>query len=189
MAVTYSIHEVMSLEQFGLDYLIPLHSKRAHLQEVSEKAILLDPRLGRRVVHMFEPFPSYPFPFDSGRFHVTSDISFRSTEEPEERSRVEGWLLSLPIPGDELVYLVRKTAAWRIEGCPVVAVPWEPFARDLWHILWGPNDYMALVDDSADWAVIIGPEPFAIFAERGAVNPGLPENDPAYGFGLLRVRE
>ncbi len=95
---------------------------------------------------------------------------------------------SLPIPAEEKVYVFRKTTGYEEKGCPTLVTTWDRFAGGLWYYIWNTFSLIGVVDDSAKWGVAFGPEPFAVYAEEGRIDPGLPLSNPAYGLGLIHVR-
>lgn len=187
MAVSYGPGDVIGLAEYGPEFLIPLHAKQDRLGDVTRQVVLLRRECGRNLVEKFHPFPSYPYPFDPTRYHASAWIEFDS-DDPRDIPKVRNWLLNLPIHVDEEIYLYWKTMDWRQKGCPALVTTWGAFAQSLWNVVWNPFDFVTAIDDSADWALILGPEPFVIFIEKGGIDPGLPRSDPAYGLGLIRVR-
>jgi len=188
MTVHFDQSDIVSLRQFGgIDYLIPAHAKRLALDQVLSQVTLLDWSCGKRLVRTFHAFERYPQPFDWTKYHVTSFVAF-DHKAGQHQEQVSEWLQTLPIAMTERVYVYRITKEWEAMGCPTFVVSWHDFALDVWYYTWNVFDVITVIDDTARWAVIIGPESFAVFVTEGPVDSHLPKSDPAYGLGLLRVK-
>jgi hypothetical protein len=110
-------------------------------------------------------------------YHVTNDVSLVDVQ-PEDACRVKEWLLQLPIKGTEQVYV-----NWYNDAA--VALLWEHFAA-AWDCFWYPFDILTVFDDSMNWAVLLGPEEWAVYIERGSVSVESSAQDRDSGKNLIR---
>jgi hypothetical protein len=87
-------------------------------------------------------------------------------------------LLSLPIRGSEEVYVSWSNDAALISD-------WSTFCL-IWDDLWYPFDVIEVFDDSLDWAVLMGPEEYAIYVESGHIREDMPDIELTYGHLLIQ---
>ena len=105
---------------------------------------------------------------------VPSDAS----NGPDSR---RSWLGNLPIDPREPVYV-----CWHSAQPSAIVTNWGTFVA-VWDNLWYPFDAMSVFDETAAWAVVLGPESYAAFVRPGPVDPSLPASDPAWGSLLIRA--
>ncbi|HEY3282147.1 MAG TPA: hypothetical protein VGN26_07725 [Armatimonadota bacterium] len=120
-----------------------------------------------------------PHALRTENYHAVSVCSLEGCDEADEE-RAYQWLRGLPVPLAEQVYVT----CWR-EPPVVLATDWSTFT-ETWTDLWYPFDVVDVFDDSLEWAVLLGPEEFAVLAKRGAVPPELLEDAWATGIDLVR---
>ncbi len=119
-----------------------------------------------------------PFYVNTTHYHVTSDCSCRVDNSVGYENKVNHWLSQLPINPNEAVYVSWSNDVAIVTDWGTYKVTWD----SLWYL-----DVLAVFDDSLEWAVLFGPEEFAVFVEKGAVNPDSTNRAYDSGFGLVSV--
>jgi len=100
-------------------------------------------------------------PFDPVRYHATREVSLEGGTD-FEKQRVKRWLLELPIPPNQEVFL-----AWQVSDGVAAVTDWSTFV-EVWDDLWYPFDRLCVFNETRQWAVLLGPEEQAVFIEENA---------------------
>jgi hypothetical protein len=175
-------------EAGGIAFLIPDHPKRFLHDDLEGKVEFWEPKLGSRLLDHFDPYPAYPYPFDPQRFHATHSIGFDWQDESKTcNSDVDTWLKSLPIEGQEKVFVFRQNKLRASSGCPVMSFEWRHFTARLWAVIWPGLSYFTVLTKDGGRFLLFGPETFIVYGTEGPVRS--PPPSPEYGFHLLRVRQ
>jgi hypothetical protein len=182
--VTYQSSDIIPMSEFEYAWRIT-DAKWSSLPEETLRRI--KPMGARRSKQLFESSPlcggpGWPYPFDPASYHATRQLSLEAEDAPaNERIREQGkqWYRRLPIAPENEVYL-----CWAVGEGVAAVTDWHTFT-DVWDDLWYPFDRMCVFDDSRDWALLLGMEEYAVFIERGPVDPLLPKSDPTYGMCLV----
>lgn len=95
---------------------------------------------------------SYPPIVNTSLYRVISETSL------EDEHDVLCWLTFLPIIGSEGIYI-----SWGDDQ--PVATAWDIFIQ-LWDDFWYPFDVVNIFDDTLQWAVLLGPEEWAVHIVR-----------------------
>ncbi|MDR2408594.1 MAG: hypothetical protein LBE13_10865 [Bacteroidales bacterium] len=187
MAVHFSNNDIVSIDDFGgINFLIPDHWKRSLIDKIQPQITLLNGKKGNEIERTLSPFQNHPFPFDPIVFHASSSVIY--TDDIAGTEFVKTWLSNLKIKDEEDIYVFRNDKKWK-DGCSVFVAKWKFFINFIWQNCRSGFDLLNVIDDTAQWAIMFGPEDAAIYIESGAVNSILPQTDNAYGWDLIRVRE
>ena len=191
MTAHYSPNEIITLEEFGgISYLIPNKSKHVLLDQILPHVKLLNGERGNALENSFCFFRDPPHPFDPLIFHACSSVVYkRNIDVKKEVGIVKRWLISLPIDGDDEIYVYRNDKKWKNSGCSAFVVTWRVFTDIVWRYCIGGFDIVHVVDDTGKWAITFGPEDAAIYILRSPVARQLPIEDNAYGWDLIRVQQ
>jgi hypothetical protein len=101
------------------------------------------------------------FPPDVGRLSITKERSLEETGTSEGAGG-NRWFRELPIEPAQQVYV-----CWGIGDGVAAVTDWGTFT-EIWDDLWYPFDWMCVLGDTLEWAVLFGPGEVVRFAEKSA---------------------
>jgi hypothetical protein len=102
-----------------------------------------------------------PFVVNTDRYRAVAGHTLVSDDLPGD-ALVRRWLAGLPIGAGEAVYVSWGNGA-------VLVTDWETCV-EVWDSLFYPFDTVDVFDDTLAWAVLMGPEEWAVFVVGGAGN-------------------
>lgn len=179
--VHHDSSQVIAIEDFPFAWRITDPKWTSLPKEVLSR---IKPLTAARAKQVFDSSPLRDrvvggYPFDPCRHHAVAHVSLEGTDDTD-RDRVASWLGALPIANNTEVYV-----CWQADEGVAVITDWKTFS-EVWDDLWYPFDSVCVLDDSTDWALLLGPEEHAVFIQSGPVNAQLPKSDPAFGMSLLQ---
>lgn len=172
--VTYAGDDVIALEDFSYAWRF-LEAKYTDMSvEAVRDLVPLSAERSKQVCALGAGIRNSGSPYvNTARFSAVRE--HRLAREDEASDADYEWFSAIPIAPNERVYV-----SWRNDVTLVTS--WESFIAH-WEDTWYPFDTVDVFDETMRWAVLIGPEECAVYAE--AVEPGSPEGDP--GFCLVRT--
>ena len=98
-------------------------------------------------------------PPDVGQLSITKELSLEGSGA-SDNAECDRWFRELPIGPTQQVYV-----CWGNGGGVAVVTDWGTFT-EVWDDLWYPFDWMCVLDDTLEWAVLFGPGEIVRFAEK-----------------------
>ena len=178
--VDYSSLDVIPIGEFEFAWRITDPKWSSLPQETLKRIKALSDARGKQIFEKSPLFGRRNLPFDAGRYHAIAQSSLEENGGPNG-DRLKRWFRRLPNANDVECYL-----CWHVGEGIAAVTDWATFT-EVWQDLWYPFDRLCVFDETLDWALLLGPEEYAVFIERGPVNPHLPSSDPAYGLPLVQT--
>lgn len=170
--VNYSSDEIVSIENFPYYWRI---SGKPWGLLTNEQRLGIRPMIAKRsleICYMGRQLRNKEIPIvNIDQYHVVSEQSL-NTDNPSKQRVIAQWLKSIPIDSTEQVY-----CCWRNDVA--VIVTWG-ILMQVWEDLWYPFDIIDVFDESLMWAILIGPEEFAVYIEHGQSINGQTEFNAGY---------
>ncbi len=154
-----TVGDTISIDEFAYNWRI----NDAHWDKLSDDLLRqILPLSAKRVQEVMEAAKSLyhpgPYMLRTENYHAKSQASLE-TDTPGNAVLTNEWLSSLPIASDEEIYV-----CWLTSDAAVIT-SWGIF-KHVWESLWYPFDFVAVFDETLNWAVLLGREEIAVYAER-----------------------
>lgn len=176
---SYNTSDAVSMDDFPYAWRVTDERWALLPNEVLARIQPLSLERGKQVARQGSVFRhSGPFYVNIEHYHVVEACSLE-TRSHSEGGNVRQWLSQLPINPQEQVYV-----SWGNNAA--VATDWITFSM-VWENLWYPFDVLDVFDDSLNWAVLFGPEEFAVFIKPGAVVAQSKTYEHDAGHSLVRA--
>jgi len=168
--VTYETTDVIPMTEFAFAWRITDPRWAVLREDALRRFKPLGLARSTQVFNACAAFGRVPYPCDPRNYHAVSRESLEENESSDSQ-RIHSWLRALPIPPDSEVYL-----CWASQQGVAAVTDWANLI-DNWSDLWYPFDLLCILDDTLDWAMILGPEEEAYFIQRNAVKANATSRD------------
>lgn len=177
--VTYSFVDIIPIHNFTYAWRITDKQRASLSAAVLQHILPISSAGSKEICRRGRSFRCNKPPYvNTAYYHVMSHCSLEGTNTSNE-DRIQHWFRQLPIKGTEQLYI-----SW---GDSVAIITEWAIFTEIWDNLWYPFDAVDIFDETMDWAVLFGPEEFAVFLASGSVDSQTKAYSELTGYGLMRA--
>jgi protein phosphatase len=176
--IHYASSDFIPLREFAFAWRLTDAGKSMLPAATLQRIRALTPARAKQLKEISPGFGQQSLRFDPVRYRAIKQCSLGENTEFDSQ-RIKAWLRGLSISPESEIYL-----SWANEGVAAFT-DWATFTI-AWNDLWYPFDRLSVFDDSSDWAVILGPEEYAVYIASRQADPQLPAKDTVqFNYGTI----